>query len=262
MAIQGGLGIICSFVIFPESVGHAFQSKLTNILIPLDQALQSISALFSETTSIEGHLAAPEDHDKVIADRLESWAAKGKAIRAELLKSLAGVPPCRAQQRYLAVDFSYSRLSGNDLRDIFDLLAAVQTRSGGMAFFFDVLVNNARHAHLDSSAFSVHQASHSRPGSVRDLTDLHGHQDDDSDHQHHESPNGHDAHDAHNSSSFTGKRYHLPNFLHRRSGSPAHGVGGHKGSHMSLLDSLRKAQHPVGVYESQRYMDVERVFGQ
>lgn len=30
-----------------------------------------------------------------------------------------------------------------------------------------------------------------------------------------------------------------------------------KGSHISLLDRLRKAQQPVGVYESQRYMDME-----
>lgn len=235
MAVQGGIATVCSVLVLPESVGHSFQGKLIGVLGPLRQAMGSIENLFSESVDDSG-----------IEHQLEDWAERSKTIRAELVASLAGVPPLRAQQRYLGVDFSHSRLSGHDLRDIFDRVAILQTRSGGMAFFFDVIVTNARHLHLDSSAFSVHEPAQSRPSSrppsVHDLTDTSVDNDVESDHD-----------DSH------AKRFHLPAFLHRRSGSP-HGLNGHKGSHISLLDNLRKAQHPVGVYESQRYMDVERAF--
>lgn len=231
MAVQGGIATVCSLLIFPESVSHSFQGKLVAVIDPLRQAMQSIEELFAES-------ATGGDVD----DRLEDWAGKSKTIRGELLQSLSGVPPLRAQQRYLSVDFSYGRLSGHDLRDMFDRIATLQTRSGGMAFFFDVIVTNARHLHLDSSAFSVHQASQSRPSSrppsIREPTEDEADSDTDELHP---------------------RRFHLPAFLHRRSGSP-HGLHSHKGSHVSLLDNLRKAQQPVGVYESQRYMDVERAF--
>lgn len=42
----------------------------------------------------------------------------------------------------------------------------------------------------------------------------------------------------------------------RRKSKDHHKVKG--GSHISLLERLHKSQQPVGVYESQRYMDLER----
>lgn len=235
MAVQGGIAIVCSLVVFPESVSHSFQGKLVGVIDPLRQAMQSIEELFADSVTCGD-----------VDDRLEEWAGKSKTIRGELLQSLSGVPPLRAQQRYLSVDFSYGRLSGHDLRDMFDRIATLQTRSGGMAFFFDVIVTNARHLHLDSSAFSVHHAGQSRPSSrpasIREPTETRQEEEADSD-----------------TDEMHPRRFHLPAFLHRRSGSP-HGFHSHKGSHVSLLDNLRKAQQPVGVYESQRYMDVERAF--
>lgn len=224
MSIQAAISILATVFIFPESVGHQFQTKFTVIVSPLIEALQSVQVLFADQT----------DYDGNFTDRLELWASQSKAIREKLLQSLAGIPPCRAQQRYLVVDFSYSRLSGPDLRSIFDSLASVQSRSAGLSFFFDVMVTNARHTHIDSTIFAARDASSrpsTRPPSVIE-------------------PAGtvsEDHSDLHFSKRFP--------FLRRDSPT-----SNHKGSHHSLLEHLRKTQEPVGVYESQRYMDIEKAF--
>ncbi len=237
MAVSGGISVVCSLVIYPESVGHSFQSKLVAVIQPLAMALESVEDLFEDNLETSSQQLDTED-------RLRQFAQKSTAIRQQFLKSLAGVPPLRAQQRYLKVDFSFGRLSSLDLRDLFELIAILQARSGGMAFFFDVIVTNAEHLHLDSSAFSVHHAQsrpNSRPASVRYSVDATAA-------DQHES----EAEESHH------RRLHLPAFVHRLSGSPLN--HSNKGSHVSLLDHLRKTQLPVGVYESQRYMDVERAF--
>ncbi|KIR40091.1 hypothetical protein I307_04809 [Cryptococcus deuterogattii 99/473] len=280
MAIQVGIGTLCSFFIFPESVGHSFQSKFPGILTPLASAMRSIEALFGEAEKPDNgqeentddllSVRNSEYEPKFYADKLDDWAERSKKIRAQLLQSLAGLPPLRAQQRYLAVDVSYSRLSGEDLRNLFDRLAIVQARSGGMAFFFDVIVTNAKHSHLDSSAWSVHQVSQSRPGS-RAASIRHEFLDegrgsvDDSFHadgtvtpppevdNHAESPH----HDR--GLYFGSRKFNISGIL-RRSNSPHGFTATQKGSHLSLLDHLRKSQQPVGVYESTRYMDIERNF--
>lgn len=217
---------------------------MTGVLGPLHTALASIVDLFTDAVEYNAQLS-PMDS----IQRLDMWAEKSQAVRARLLQSLAGIPSLRAQQRYLQVDISYARLSGDDLRDIFDHLAILQTRSGGMAFFFDVIAMNARHLHLDSTAYSVHDPSHSRPASrpasIRDSAEIDC-PEDSSDHETDEPVT---------------KRFHMPGFFHRRSGSP-HGLPSHRASHVSLLDHLRRVQQPVGVYESQRYMDVERAFSE
>ncbi|OCF42538.1 hypothetical protein I317_03654 [Kwoniella heveanensis CBS 569] len=282
MAIQAGLGLFATLFIFPESVGHAFQSKFPGVLNPLAGAMKSIESLFDEA---EHGLPSINDDDNLLgaadarreadfAAKLEDWADRSKNIRQQILQSLAGVPPLRAQQRYLSVDFSYSRLSGEDLRTLFDLLALVQARSSGMAFFFDVIVTNARHSHLDSSAWSVHHVSQSRPGSrapsIRNETPTEERRASLADDAvpddggtvtppiEHHADDSTDALNQERGSYFSGKRLHFA-FL-RKSGS-SHALGKeHRASHVSLLDHLRKVQQPVGVYESTRYMDIERAF--
>jgi hypothetical protein len=234
MLVATGICILSSFTIFPESVGHSFRAKFPGVLTPLSVAVSSVEELFleSQRDPMPDHLL--DSRDPIVIDRLANWAEKSTAIRAQLLSSLAGLPPLRAQRRYLHIDFRHSRLSNDDLRELFDRLAVVQARSAGLAFFFDILVSNARHAHLDSSVYTVKKVidsrASSRPGSFRDATD--------EDEQ---------------------RSHHTPSFIHRRS-SPA-GLGhSHRGSHVSLMDRLRKVQQPVGLYESQRYMELEKAF--
>lgn len=256
MAVQGGLAVIATLVIFPRSVGSVFRSKFAGILGPLLQGITSTEKLFEEARIKALPDILDEDYD--LASRLNKWADESKATRGQLQASLSGVAPLRALVKYLVLDFSYSRLSGNDLKEIFDQMVLVQIRSAGLGLFYDVIHSNARHAHLDSSAFNALAASRppSRVASAVELSEMRTERrerdsldtpsastprpsvDDDEDHGHHR---------------------HFPFFSHKGSSSSIRN-GHQKPSHVSLLEHLRKAQQPVGVYESQRYMDIEKVF--
>ena len=208
MAIQGGVGILASLIIFPESVSHSFLTKFPAVFQPLSLALDHTLQLFDQVA----------DSD----DKLGFWAEHSRGIRQHLLKSLDAITPIRAQKRYLKLDISYSLISPADCHDLFDQLAAVQARSGGLAFFFDVIVTNICHKHIDSRAWTVYEAS--RPATPESVPGT---------------PN-------------------VPS----RSSSVEH-LSAHplqRGSHFSFLDAIKKQTRPVGLWESHRYMDVERMF--
>lgn len=249
MAVQGGIAVLATLIIFPRSVSHVFQSKMSGILDPLRQGFTSTEALFADARA----RALPDELDETydLAGRLDKWAEESRTIRSQLIKSLSGVGPLRALVKYLVVDFSYSRLSGHDLKEIFDQLVLVQIRSAGIGLFYDVISSNARHSHLDSAAFDAHANSRppSRAASVVELSDMR-----------HESPL--DSSPSTPSQAVdTDHHRQFPFFPAKRSSSPMRN-GHSRPSHISLLEHLRKAQQPVGVYESQRYMDIERVFSQ
>lgn len=251
MAVQGGLASLATLTIFPRSVSDLFRTKFSGILDPLAQGITSTEALFQQAR----RRALPEelDDDYDLAGRLENWAEESKAIRSQLLGSLSGVAPLRALARYLVVDFSHGRLSGHDLRRIFDQLVLVQVRSAGLGLFYDVICSNARHTHLNSAAFTAQAASHppSRVTSTVELSDM---QPDrlprgSVDSSNPPTPGAGEADDSHH--------WQFPFFGAKRASSPMHN---NRPSHVSLLEHLRKTQQPVGVYESQRYMDIEKVF--
>ncbi|KAL1410159.1 hypothetical protein Q8F55_004164 [Vanrija albida] len=323
--IQGGIGLLCALVIFPQSASHQFRTKFAGVVDPLHRAVKQMEVLFAEAShmdtfgvhdkpeaSKEGDKPEPSKEgyarnvsfdagtgerlrrDSETDHKLKEWGDRSAAIRQVLLGSLAGIPPLGAQMRYLPIDISFGRLSGKDLQEIYPLLAAMQARASGLSFFFNAIVNNVRHTHMDSAGFSAkgvleqHDISRppsrapSRPGSVRNipsLRDLLDHSDHDTGSHTPRAARGsgrdtppHDtdddsqrdgAHPEKDDHAFMKRLHkHLKHGgRHGRSRSPGrHGHGhGHKGSHMSLLEHLHKAQQPVGVYESQRYMDVERV---
>jgi hypothetical protein len=251
MAVQGGISAIATLVIFPRSVSSVFQSRFSGIMDPLVQGMQSTETLF---TDARDH-ALPSDPDSEtdvseLAKRLDTWAEESKKIRVQLLQSLSGVAPLRALKKYLIVDISYSRLSGNDLKEVFEQLVLLQIRSAGLGLFYDVIVSNARHSHLDSAAFTAQNASRppSRHASVVEMAEMGTSQRASLERQPH-TPNDQDSH------------RHFPFFSSRKSSFGLH-QGHAKPSHGSLLDHLRRTQQPVGVYESQRYMDIEKVFEQ
>lgn len=248
MAVQGGISAITTLLIFPRSVSSVFLTKFGGIIDPLLQGMRSTETLFAKARD---HATPDEDSDLRPEDRLDNWAEQSRTTRTQLLQSLSGVAPLRALAKYLIVDFSYSRLSGNDLKEVFEGLVLLQIRSAGLGLFYDVIVSNARHSHIDSSAFQATSRPPSRVPSVVEMTDI---------------PNTNrssiDAAPASSSpSEHEGSHRHFPFFSTKKSSSALH--NGHaKPSHSSLLDQLRKAQQPVGVYESQRYMDIEKVFEQ
>ncbi len=141
------------------------------------------------------------------------------------------------------------------------------------------------HSHLNSGAFAVHtpleSATPSRPGSVRNGRD---HQDASTD----PAPSplgphitvGSDDHNVRPSVSrpLSDRRdsspdnHHWHGFRFNKKGHLSHSLWPHSHhspnenlhasdkniSYHSLLEGLRKVQQPVGVYESSRYMNVER----
>lgn len=260
MAVQGGLAVVATLLIFPRSVSSVFQNKFLGILEPLTQGIKSTETLFMEART----MAMPEELDDEgegydSKGRLEKWAADSGIIRGQLIASLSGVAPLRALAKYLVVDFSYSRLSGHDLKEIFDQLVLLQIRSAGLGLFYDVINSNARHSHLDSAAFNAYANSRppSRATSVVELSDMRSaHPDRDSlDSSQPSTPgqqNGHE-HENHIHRQF-------PFFTPKRSSSPMRHGATSRPSHISLLEHLRRIQQPVGVYESQRYMDIEKAF--
>jgi hypothetical protein len=251
MAVQGGISAITTLLIFPRSVSSVFLTKFGGIIDPLLQGMRSTETLFAKA---KDHVS-PDDNDSDVRpeDRLDDWAEQSRITRTQLLQSLSGVAPLRALTKYLIVDFSYSRLSGNDLKEVFEGLVILQIRSAGLGLFYDVIVSNARHSHIDSSAFKAQNSSRppSRVPSVVEMTDIPNTTRTSIDvTPASASPSEHDS-----------NHRHFPFFTPKKSSSALH--NGHaKPSHSSLLDHLRKAQQPVGVYESQRYMDIEKVFEQ
>lgn len=297
MSVQLGVGLLCSILIFPQSVSSSFTSKLAGIIGPLAKSCQELQAFMDNVGTVRQRYHSAQDvNDEIPAvnlfrcttmtdeekmETLKRWAAKGINVRDNLVASAAGLGPCKAQEGYLSKEISYSRYSGQDLKAVFTGIQTLQLRSGGLAFFFDVINGAIQHSHLDSSAFSVHahknpeshlpSPSSSRPASihgsnqqltpdghlsggrssplpspltpnVEDRDPLNNHDEHASRHRH-----------QHHHFPFS-KRLHLPSFKHSTSELR------HEdriSSHASLMDHLRKIQAPVGVYESAKYMNVE-----
>ncbi|EIW69174.1 hypothetical protein TREMEDRAFT_39416 [Tremella mesenterica DSM 1558] len=253
MVVQGGLSVLSSILIFPQSISSLFKTTVPKTLDPLIHALGSAERLFTRA----GDTTLLSDYPSLKL-RSQAWAEESAGIRDGLNDSLSGIAPLSQQQKYLPLDISYGRLSSQDLRQLYTLLVSTQTRSSGLAFFFDMVFHNAKHSHIDSSAYSVYQAARSGPAS-RDpsihfssasaLGDV-----------------GADNESAQQTpSSNTKLRADVGNLLapnwFRRTGSSTQTQRLPKtDSRTSLRDYLNSQQTPVGVYESQRYVDIERLF--
>lgn len=343
ICFQAGISLFCSIFVFPQSVSGQFRGRFNGVLNPLLQAMGEIESLFSDASTMTT-FGTPDhtpkhgrhasivsfDDDSEMDNKIQAWADRSDEIRQVLLKSLAGMQPLNAQQRYLDIDISYGRIPGIDLKELFNVLASVQARASGFSFFFATLVKKVRRTHLDSLGFNAqrslsmaevsrpnsrtHSRAGSRVGSAISLKDMRRSSEvcpapdescpptpnsavfdrgetprdgygstepgtpDDSDDEH-----GHGSDREGRRKSRPEHRYHeslahrllhsLPHSRPRSRETSPHRDRSHsrerrrkrskdlnssiKGSALSLIDHLRKAQQPVGVYESQRYMDLE-----
>lgn len=327
ICFQAAIALFCSLVVFPQSVSTQFRDRFSLVLDPLATSMGQVEELFSDASTMpsfgtpghdgSGHRENADGSyafDTVVdgETKVQTWGDRSDAVRATLLGSLKGMAPLQSQQRYLDVDITYGRLSGQDLKEIFNILASVQVRASGLSFFFNALVRKIRRTHMDSAGFSVHHTVSmmslhneggsrlsrpstrtsrptSRQTSAVEIQDFahrdslsavaNGHgmetpgtpgtpatsDDEASDrHERHERP----SHDRGRSEGRLARRLLLmtssrdhsrerrSSSHERRKSKDHHKVKG--GSHISLLERLHKSQQPVGVYESQRYMDLER----
>lgn len=343
ICFQAGVALLCSIFVFPQSVSGQFRGRFVGVLNPLVEAMSDIESLFSDASTMSTfgtptgtpkharHSSITSYHDECdeVKNKVQAWGDRSAEIREVLLKSLAGMAPLNAQQRYLDVDISYGRIPGRDLREMFNVLASVQVRASGFSFFFNIIVNKVRRTHLDSKGFNAQRSlsmatlsrptsrtsrTFSRPGSTRGSamslkemrrsSEVPDHADSapptprSATFDHDTPRDGYgstepgtpdDSEDEHNYSDREqrGRRYrehrHQESLAHRLLHSLPHSLPrsretsphSHrdssrsrerkrkknkdvlKGSTLSLTDSLRKIQQPVGVFESQRYMDLE-----
>lgn len=333
ICFQSGIALLCSLVVFPQSVSSQFRDRFSAVLDPLSKGIGQIEDLFSEASTMSsfanqasnGHTNPDGTYtfDTAVDGeaKVQAWGDRSDEVRATLLGSLKGMAPLQAQQRYLEVDISYGRLSGPDLKEIFNILASVQVRASGLSFFFNALVRKIRRTHMDSAGFSVHHtvsmmslqnegnnlsrpstrtsrptsrqasatnmqdfarrdsasASHraetpATPGTPATPATPATSDDEVGDRHERAEKHGHDRAEkhGHDRGRLARRLLHLStghSREHSKERSPSregrkskeHHRHGSKGaSHVSLLDRLHKSQQPVGVYESQRYMDLER----
>ncbi|KAL7418186.1 hypothetical protein BDY24DRAFT_437656 [Mrakia frigida] len=277
MASQIAVNLLLSLLIFPSSLSASYLTSVQGLLNPLHTSTSALLALFK--AGAEGDAS------------LEDWIALGEVITVGRLKSQTeGLGAMMAVESPLKADVSLGRVAPEDLLRLGEKGKDVLLRAGGVAFFFEIIQTALRHTHLDSQAFSVRNHTderHSfadedlstRPNSANasplgspthSQTDLPAtntpHPLVDAEERPPPPPSSSAPASIHHSplrpssSSWRKDRFHLLHpSKHGRSRSKErsslHGAGG---SHLSLFDKLKKIQEPVGVFESQRYMDVER----
>ena len=162
--------------------------------------------------------------------------------------------------------------------------------SRSMVFFFDVVSQAISHSHLNSKAFElqtpVESRAHSRAASIapsrrtsrEHLSAYHDTEEMSRQPTQDYERTSHDADSMSSSRRESGQdNFHRPHSfklskkvhlnaiwpqghisLHHHADNKSLSGADRNNSHLSLLESLRKVQQPVGVYESQRYMNVER----
>ena len=253
--------------------------------LELDRSDSDPTVYGSESASFDEQAKADKKREN-----LEKWATTGACIREKFISSAAGLGPLKGQEHYLAKELAFSRYSGTDIQELFVPIQNVQLRSAGLSFFFDVLYSAIQHTHLNSQAFNVSESrpvtpTSSRPPSLHEerrsskhvispLADEHhsrettatplGSPNEFADSDDHEtSPPDLSSHRSHAYS--LRKRLHLPFDWHRSPGSHSFprslSFTDKAASHTSLMDHLRKNQAPVGIFESMKYLEMERSQG-
>lgn len=230
-------------------------------------------------------------------ENLERWSMTGSQIREKLVNSGKGLGALKSQEKYLNFEPAFSLYCGKDLRQLFVQVQSLQLRSVPVSLFFDVLATAIQHSHLDSQAFSVMTPISSRAPSLLTGT-LYDSRDKRSnaklDHivsplananripttpqipSHMlgtpsgtntpvQSPDDRDEFDFNDDSTShhrSRKRSRGP-FDRERRYSPSRPLSfdNRVASHASLMDHLRKSQAPVGMFESMKYLEIEKAQG-
>jgi hypothetical protein len=266
------------------------KAMFENVQTSKAERLRSESADTQSQDFYLGQTISHEDTEKEAKlTKLRTWADAGDKIRGKLVASGAGLGPIKGQEHYLTKELAFSRFSGADLQELFLPIQSIQLRCGGVSFFFDVLSGAIQHTHLNSTAFNVSESQapspvSSRPPSFRETRRSSKHVSsplaDDETHDSTtpmDSPAEHaDEHDKshHRSSHGVLKRMHLPfDWHHNHNQTHASHSNPHSHPHpfpralsfgdklhgsTSMLDLLRKNQVPVGIFESTKYLEMER----
>jgi hypothetical protein len=249
VALHSALAIASSVVIFPTSVAAQYTTRLRAVIIPLNASFrQHLSLLDIPTTSQE---------------------FSPKAVRASASKAEGALAPLSASARLLTRDISWGRFSGKDLDGMREKVQRLVMRAHGMNVYFS-LTDPTR------ERFPV-TPNPSRPGSPAAGTPNVSRPSSPS--RTEETPNASPALAPrstagcsqievghHRGRPVTQRHPHFEVYC------PSHSVKSHfygtlfrrhhqRHSYVSLLSGVHNhdhlREHVVGVFESQRYLDLE-----
>lgn len=248
VALHSALAIASSVFIFPTSVAAQYTSGLRAVISPLNASFrQHLSLLEMPTTSQE---------------------FSPKAVRASASKAEGALAPLAASARLLTRDISWGRFSGKDLDGMREKVQRLVMRAHGMNVYFS-LTDPTR------ERFPV-TPNPSRPGSPAAGTPNVSRPSSPS--RTEESPNASPGlaprYTAGCSQVEVGRHRGRPvaqRHPHFELDYPSHSVKSHfyntlfrrhhqRYSHVSLLPGVHShdlREHVVGVFESQRYLDLE-----
>lgn len=247
MAFHSALAIVSSVLIFPTSVAAQYTTRLRAVIGPLNAGFrQHLSLLEIPTTS--------QDFSP-------------KIVRASASKAESALAPLAASARVLGRDVSWGRFSGKDLDGMQEKVQRLVMRMHGMNVYFS-LTDPTRErfpvtpvpSHRGSPAMGTPNvsrpssptrteespsASPALPRSTVGCSQVEVEQ-----HRGRPAPQRHPRFDVDHPSHSV--KTHLHGTLFRKH---------HRHSYISLLSGVHHHDHPhehvVGVFESQRYLDLE-----
>ena len=115
--------ILCSLLIFPESVHAQFRRRFHAVLSPLVEALRDQPKLLKN---------APSFFDLDFDAGVEKYTKQVQAAEAAL-------GPLAMTGRLMKKDCSFGRFGPGDFRLIHELVRRMTVRANGMAFYFKIM---------------------------------------------------------------------------------------------------------------------------
>ncbi|KAL5501058.1 hypothetical protein ACEPAH_9445 [Sanghuangporus vaninii] len=118
-AFHSAVAIACSALVFPETVNAQFIKRFRGVFVPLSKAMHTQSDIFNKVIT-EGDFSS-EEFIKLVS-------------QAE-----AALAPLAASSRLIKKDFSWGRFGPNDFSRLHEFVRHMTVRANGMAFYFKVI---------------------------------------------------------------------------------------------------------------------------
>ncbi|KAF8510808.1 hypothetical protein BU17DRAFT_55138 [Hysterangium stoloniferum] len=218
IVFHAALSLLASVLIFPETVNAQFVKRLKSVMVHLSGAMEKQNGLLRTSP---------------LAEDFNSGTVSALISDAE-----GALAPLEASARLIKRDLQYGRFNGNDLRELQMFARKLTMRAAGIAHFYNIM-DWRRSKFPQPLAPSRGGTPSATPNPTRPPSP--------SGSQHENSAND----SQRGQSSWTASVTSLPKRL-QRSGSVL--------TNNMLRDVLNRSQehHPVGVFESQYYMNIEK----
>ncbi|KAF7322544.1 hypothetical protein HMN09_00032900 [Mycena chlorophos] len=226
IALHSAVALLCSFVVFPQTISSQFTTRLGLIIAPLARTFELHQLILAKDPY-------SDDFSKLVAE-ISSSVAKGEAELA----------PLAASARLLTSDLTVSRYAPTDFVALQQVVKRMAVRAHGMTVYFKVVDPTRERFPVTPVVSRLGTPVPGSPAASRPpsppRTPIR------------ESAEWIDENDRDTS----------PPTPSRRS-RHSHTHSQHHHHHNSLIQSLhlhlgrKKTEHAVGVFESQRYLDLE-----